>query len=140
MTEASRAVFVSHASEDSAAAQRICAALRAAGVEVWLDQSELRGGDAWDQMIRRQIKAAGISVEGLIELIDIAERLPVLPIKAKLAELKAGERHLRVFDTADAAVLTVFEKGDAGRSEYGIERDPGLVADLALFARAQANS
>ena len=90
--------------------------------------------------IRRQIEAAGISVEGLIELIDIAERLPALAIKAKLAELEAGERHLRVFDTADAAVLTVFEKGNAGRSEYGIERDPGLVADLALFARAQAIS
>src|SRR6266851_1327943 len=33
--------------------------------------------------IRRQVEAAGITVEGLIELIDIAERLPVLPIKAK---------------------------------------------------------
>src|ERR1019366_760678 len=25
------------------------------GVEVWFDQNELRGGDAWDQKIRRQI-------------------------------------------------------------------------------------
>jgi hypothetical protein len=90
--------------------------------------------------IRRQVEAAGISVEGLIELIDVAERLPALPIKAKLAELAAGERHLRVFDTADPAVLTVFEKSGGARSEYGIERDPGLVADLALFARAQALS
>ena len=90
--------------------------------------------------IRRQVEAAGISVEGLIELIDIAERLPALPIKAKLAELEAGDRHLRVFDTADPAVLTVFEKSAGERSEYGIERDPGLVTDLALFARAQASS
>ena len=30
--------------------------LRAAGIEVWFDQSELRGGDAWDAAIRRQIK------------------------------------------------------------------------------------
>jgi TolB-like protein len=49
------AVFLSYASQDAAAAQRICAALRAAGVEVWFDQSELRGGDAWDQKIRREI-------------------------------------------------------------------------------------
>ena len=90
--------------------------------------------------IRRQVEAAGISVEGLIELIDIAERLPALPIKAKLAELEAGERHLRVFDTADPAVLTILEKSAGARSEYGIERDPGLVADLALFVRARASA
>src|SRR6266403_5259384 len=35
--------------------------------------------------LRRQIEEAGITVEGLIELVDIAERLPVLPIKGKLA-------------------------------------------------------
>jgi TolB-like protein/tetratricopeptide (TPR) repeat protein len=48
-------VFLSYASQDAAAAQRICAALRAAGIEVWLDQSELRGGDAWDRQIRERI-------------------------------------------------------------------------------------
>jgi TolB-like protein/Flp pilus assembly protein TadD len=51
----SGAVFLSYASQDAAAAQRICQALRAAGIEVWFDQSELRGGDAWDQKIRREI-------------------------------------------------------------------------------------
>ena len=54
--ESSRAVFLSYASQDAEAAKRICDALRAAGVEVWFDQSELRGGDAWDQKIRKQIK------------------------------------------------------------------------------------
>ena len=56
MTEFSRAVFLSYASEDAGAAQRICEALRAAGIEVWFDQSELRGGDAWDRQIRQQIQ------------------------------------------------------------------------------------
>jgi len=50
-----RAVFLSYASQDAGAAQRICAALRSAGVEVWFDQSELRGGDAWDRQIRERI-------------------------------------------------------------------------------------
>jgi hypothetical protein len=49
-------VFLSYASQDAEAAQRICEALRAAGIEVWFDQSELRGGDVWDQTIRKQIK------------------------------------------------------------------------------------
>jgi TolB-like protein len=51
----SHAVFLSYASQDAEAAQRICEALRAAGIEVFLDQSELRGGDAWDQKIRHEI-------------------------------------------------------------------------------------
>src|SRR5579864_9236286 len=55
VTEPSHAVFLSYASEDAQAAQGICEALRAAGIEVWFDQSELRGGDVWDQRIRREI-------------------------------------------------------------------------------------
>ena len=56
------AVFLSYAREDSPAAQRIAEALRAFGVEVWFDQSELRGGDSWDQKIRGQIKACALFV------------------------------------------------------------------------------
>ena len=55
MTEPSHAVFLSYASHDAEAAQKICQALRAAGIEVFFDQSELRGGDVWDQKIRRGI-------------------------------------------------------------------------------------
>jgi TolB-like protein len=54
------AVFLSYASQDAEAAQRICAALRSAGVEVWFDQSALRGGDAWDQSIRKQIRTCAL--------------------------------------------------------------------------------
>jgi TolB-like protein len=56
------AVFLSYASQDVEAARRIAHALTAAGVEVWFDQSELRGGDAWDQKIRRQIKECALFV------------------------------------------------------------------------------
>ena len=59
-THAPKAVFLSYASEDAEAARRIAEALRAACVEVWLDQSELRGGDAWDQKIRKQIQECAL--------------------------------------------------------------------------------
>jgi adenylate cyclase len=62
LTEATRAVFLSYASQDVEAARDICNALRAAGVEVWFDQSELRGGDAWDASIRRQIRECALFV------------------------------------------------------------------------------
>jgi TolB-like protein/Tfp pilus assembly protein PilF len=55
VTEPSHAVFLSYASQDAEPALRICDALRAAGIEVFLDQSELRGGDAWDRKIRQEI-------------------------------------------------------------------------------------
>jgi Tol biopolymer transport system component len=51
-----QAVFISYASEDTQSAVRIGASLQAAGIEVWLDKDVLRGGDAWDQKIRHQIR------------------------------------------------------------------------------------
>jgi hypothetical protein len=100
-------------------------------------EGERQAKAAAAEALRSEIEAAGITVEGLIELIDIAERLPVVPMKAKLAELEVSGRNLRVFETADPAVLMVLEKAERERSEYGIERDEGLVADLRLFARAK---
>ena len=58
----SQAVFLSYASQDAAAVRRIAEALRAAGVEVWFDQNELVGGDAWDAKIRKQIAECALFV------------------------------------------------------------------------------
>ncbi len=60
MSDSTPAVFLSYAREDTDAARRIADALRSQGVEVWFDQSELRGGDAWDAKIRKQIKECAI--------------------------------------------------------------------------------
>ncbi len=49
-------VFLSYASEDRRAAQVLRDSLPAFGMEVWYDESDLVGGDAWDQKIRRQIR------------------------------------------------------------------------------------
>src|SRR5262245_26724593 len=57
-----RAIFLSYASQDAEAARNIRDALRAAGLEVWFDQNELRGGDAWDAKIRKQIKECALFV------------------------------------------------------------------------------
>jgi TolB-like protein/Flp pilus assembly protein TadD len=62
VTRSTPGVFLSYASEDAGAARLICDALRAAGVDVWFDQSELRGGAAWDLEIRRQIAECALIV------------------------------------------------------------------------------
>jgi tetratricopeptide (TPR) repeat protein/TolB-like protein len=56
MSDSGKAVFLSYASQDATVVRGIAEALQAGGVEAWFDQSELRGGDAWDQKIRRQIR------------------------------------------------------------------------------------
>ncbi|GEM_PF-1008887 len=88
--------------------------------------------------LRQQVAEAGISVEGLIELIDVCDRLPPVPLRAKLAELEHEGRNLRIFATDDPALLMVLEKDRNTRSDYAIERDAGLVADLDLWMRATA--
>ncbi|MBI5770984.1 MAG: TIR domain-containing protein [Verrucomicrobia bacterium] len=63
MNETGKAVFLSYASQDAEAAKRICESLRAAGVEVWLDQEGgLAGGDAWDAKIRGQIASCALFI------------------------------------------------------------------------------
>ena len=62
MSESTKAVFLSYAREDTEAARRIADALRAFGVEVWFDQSELRGGDTWDAKIKKQIRECALFV------------------------------------------------------------------------------
>ena len=62
MNPSNPAIFLSYASQDADAARRLCDALRAAGLEVWFDQSDLRGGDAWDASIRKQIKECALFV------------------------------------------------------------------------------
>ena len=60
MSEPTKAVFLSYAREDTDAARRIAEALRGFGVEVWFDQSELRGGDSWDAKIKKQIRECAL--------------------------------------------------------------------------------
>jgi hypothetical protein len=49
-------VFISYASSDRAAARALRDCLAEAGLEVWLDEEELAGGEAWDAKIRNQIR------------------------------------------------------------------------------------
>jgi hypothetical protein len=105
-----------------------------------LDAQQRRAREAEADALRKQVEDAGITVEGLIELIDVCDRLPAVAIKAKLAELDHEGRNLRIFETDDPAFLMVLEKNKTERSDYAIERDDGLVGDLALYMRAAALS
>ena len=51
--EPTGAIVLSYASQDAEAAQRISESLREAGHEERFDESDLRGGDAFDASIRK---------------------------------------------------------------------------------------
>ena len=105
------AVFLSYASEDAAAAMRIRDALQAAGVEVWFDQSELRGGDAWDSAIRKRIKECAFFVpviKRLVRAVDFRgaqrlaqEALELATVKEVKGLLFEGMRELGVIDVME---------------------------------------
>lgn len=56
------AVFLSFANEDRPVAEALKAALESAGVDVWLDQDDLRAGDDYEIRIRRAIEQCGLFV------------------------------------------------------------------------------
>jgi hypothetical protein len=83
-----------------------------------------------------RLREAGITPEGLVELVDASDRFDLAPLTVKLAEIAVEGRHLRIFETSDPNLLLVKEKDLRGNHEYAIERDEGLVADLKLYAQA----
>jgi TolB-like protein/Flp pilus assembly protein TadD len=95
MSTLSRAVFLSYASEDAEAAQRIAEALRAAGSEVWFDKSELRGGDAWDRAIRTQIHDCALFIP-IISAHSDARHEGYFRREWRLAIERAGDMSERV--------------------------------------------
>jgi hypothetical protein len=56
-TPARPSIFLSYASADRPAARTIRETLAKAGLEVWLDEEELTGGEAWDAKIKQQIRS-----------------------------------------------------------------------------------
>jgi TolB-like protein/tetratricopeptide (TPR) repeat protein len=109
VSDASKAVFLSYASQDAEAARKICEALRAVGVEVWFDQSELVGGDAWDAKIRGQIKACALFVP-LISASTQARREGYFRIEWKLA---AQRTHAIADGTPFLLPVVIDQTGDA---------------------------
>jgi TolB-like protein/lipoprotein NlpI len=139
MNESARAVFLSYASEDAEAAQRISDALRDAGVEVWFDRSELRGGDAWDAMIRRQIRACSL----FIPLISANSRVRSEGYFRLEWKLAVDRSHLMASDRAFLVPVVIdgTREGDARVPEKFWEvqwtRLPGSEVPPAFIDRIQ---
>jgi hypothetical protein len=78
------AIFLSYASEDAEAAQRICEALRSAGLEVWFDQSELRARRQGQHRLPAASGARDLPPADRLQL-DLAAVVPLRPHGVALA-------------------------------------------------------
>jgi TolB-like protein/tetratricopeptide (TPR) repeat protein len=109
VTETCKAVFLSYASQDAVAAEKVCTALRAAGIEVWFDKNELRGGEAWDAAIRQQIKACTLFVP-VVSRNTQARDEGYFRLEWKLA---VDRSHLIAADRAFLLPIVIDETADA---------------------------
>jgi tetratricopeptide (TPR) repeat protein len=136
MSEPSKAVFLSYASEDVEAAKKICDALRAAGVEVWFDQSELRGGDQWDAKIRRQIKDCALFMP-VISANTNARAEGYFRLEWKLAvdrsHLMADDAHflfpIVIDDTPDTAARVPDKFREVQWTRLNVKDTPTILAE-----------
>jgi len=129
------AIFLSYAREDAEAARRIAEALRGFGLEVWFDMSELRGGDAWDANIKRQIRECTLFVPVISSNTQAREEgyfrrewLLAVERKRDMAETRAFIVPVIVDDTreSDANVPEIFLKAHCTRLPDG-EPTPQFV-------------
>ena len=111
MSDSTKAVFLSYASQDVEPARRIADALRAFGVEVWFDQSELRGGDTWDQKIRKQIRECALFVP-VISANTNARAEGYFRLEWKLA---VDRSHLMADDAPFLIPIVIDSTADAAR-------------------------
>ncbi len=132
-------VFLSYASEDRAAARALRDTLAAAGLEVWLDEDELGGGEAWDSKLRNQIRTCTYFMP-LISATTEARREGYFRREWRLAV----ERTLDIADDVMFLVPVVLDNTrDAGarvpEKFFTVQwlRVPGGVATPALEELAQ---
>ena len=137
MSDAGHAVFLSYASQDADAARRICETLRAAGIEVWFDQSELVGGDAWEWMLYAN-RYMCVGMPALIVLVAVLMQRAITSPAENVDQERAGFAKRFAYSlVASGLVLVVLNLYAKKFPEQGI------AADQAVFdsgATAGANA
>lgn len=82
------ALFLSYASENRPACLKLRDSLDAVGIEVWFDREQLKGGDKWDQKIRRNIQHCSMILP-LISRETVARREGYFRLEWRLARERA---------------------------------------------------
>ena len=120
-----RRVFISHASEDQRLARSVAAILRRQGWDVWLDESDIRGGGSWAASIQQALRSCSVVVllvtadsvakEWVLDEIAGARNLRVPIIPAVLEQVRLPDElqlMLQRTQFVDVSALTTFSPDD----------------------------
>lgn len=118
-------VFICHASEDKEDAAFLSEKLKEAGIRPWLDKEKLRGGDNWDNSIKRTIKKIDYFVvlqsealenkkigyvnreiyEALDRQKDFRNHRFVIPVKIEECKPLENLKHLQTINLTDKSKI-----------------------------------
>ena len=148
-------VFVCHATEDTATAERVCAALHANGVATWLARRDLLPGQKWELEIRKALRGSrcclaflsshsarrGYVHTELRMALNVLSQIPdgdvfIIPIRidecelpdARLSELHRVDLEPSFEDAIDRALVGPIQQAGHARALVG---DPGPIEQPA---------
>ena len=106
-------VFISYSRKDLAFVRKLASDLQTAGLEVWWDLSEIKGGDEWERKIAEAIKQSrymivvltpdGVESRWVRKEYLRAEQtgLKILPLHYKTCEMPLALQDLQPIDASD---------------------------------------
>lgn len=110
--------FVSYAREDHDVALRFTDDLRAAGIDVWIDQRDIRGGEQWDRAVEKALEESSAmlvilspdAVQSRTVMDEVSYALEegkhVVPVLHRQCKIPLRMRRLQYID-----VTSSYEKG-----------------------------
>ena len=105
--------FISYAREDHIFAEKLANDLRAAGVNVWLDQTDIRPGDLWDRAVENALAAAravvvvlspdAVASRSVLDEVSYAldSSKPVLPVLYRACDIPFRLKRLQYTDLTE---------------------------------------
>jgi hypothetical protein len=145
-----RLIFLSYARADSAFALRLAKDLRAAGVEIWIDQLDIRAGDTWDRAVEVALQRcshllvilspAAVASRPVLDEVSFAleENKTTVPVLFQPCEIPFRLRRIQRTDfTSDYPAALQRLVGELGVSAVGnaaqepVAIEPGTESDDA---------
>jgi hypothetical protein len=123
--------FVSYAREDRDIALRLTEDLRTAGIDVWIDQRDIRAGEQWDQAVERALEQSptmlvilspdAVQSHSVMDEVSYAleERKRVVPVLHRPCKIPLRMRRLQyveltpAYDDALSRLVTALQSGSA---------------------------
>jgi pSer/pThr/pTyr-binding forkhead associated (FHA) protein len=127
---ASRRVFISHASDDKQSARALSTWLERRGWDVWLDETDIKGGSAWAGSIQSGIKESDVVIllvssnsvakEWVLDEVTSARNLRVPIIPAVLENVRYPEDLQFLLQRTQSVDITALEPSRLARLDTAI--------------------